>query len=76
MTLSLKSQKTQAVVLVALQRRMVQGSVSARYVGQLADLSAAQAAAALKLLENKGLVGNHQGYWFLTGEGLYAEVTK
>jgi DNA-binding MarR family transcriptional regulator len=82
MTVSAKSQATQASVLVGMQRRMVKNAASAKYLGELFSMSTAQVAAALKLLEDKGLVkrtergvvGNSSTRWFLTESGAYAEV--
>jgi DNA-binding MarR family transcriptional regulator len=88
MTVSSKKQETQARVLVALQRRHAigfTGAPSAAYLGRLLGLSTQSVAAALKLLEDKGLVGRNfakgtRGFggigtrWFLTEAGLNAEV--
>ena len=92
MTVSTKTQETQAKVLVGMQRRAaygMTGAQSARYLGALFNLSQQSVAAALKLLEDKGLVqrlergvtrdafGRKHGHgtrWFLTSAGHQAEV--
>lgn len=83
MTVSTKTQETQAKVLVGMQRRAaygMTGAQSARYLGELFNLSQQSTAAALKLLEDKGLVARSAGgisgrtRWSLTPAGHQAEV--
>jgi DNA-binding MarR family transcriptional regulator len=87
MTISTTNQETQARVLVGLQRRVQAGSfnsATARYIALLLrspehPLSTQQVAAALKLLEDKGLVERTRPevgrtLWFITQAGLGAEV--
>ena len=74
--------ETQVKVLVGMQRRLqygLSGSNSARYLGELFGLSQQSTAAALKLLEDKGLVSRATGLsgqtrWYLTTAGVNAEV--
>lgn len=77
MTISTKRQETQANVLVAL-RLIVSSNASAEYIGQIANISTNAAAAALKLLEDKGLVKRSRYRygvrWSLTDEGRNAEA--
>lgn len=87
MTVSTTRQETQAKVLVGMQRRAALGfgSATASHLGKLFSLSTSQVAAALKLLEDKGLVarafgkgtmgfGGTRTRWFLTTAGHEAEV--
>lgn len=78
MILSLKTQETQGRVLNGMKLAFRQG-MSARYIGALLGLSQQQAAAALFLLEQKGLVSRRQygkgnTRWSLTDAGFAAEV--
>jgi predicted ArsR family transcriptional regulator len=87
MTVSTKSQETQAKVLVGMQRRagLAFTAASASHLGKMFGLSTAQVAASLKLLEDKGLVsrtypkgsrgfGGARTRWYLTTAGLNAQV--
>lgn len=69
-----RKQSTQGLVLDAMQHN-VSGSNTAATIGRVARLSPQQAAAALKLLEDKGAVERRApNRWRLTDAGATAEI--